>query len=159
MTYKGTYRTASGKGVAELLMALGEHALTDMGAELYEEGSGIIVQAQGLVPVATGALRSSGYTAEPERVGDLVRVELGFGGPAAKINPKTGQSTEGYGLRVHEDLDAFHKVGEAMFLQQPFMWAQQGMAERIAEGLRKRGFGRYQESMTGALGEVADGGA
>lgn len=157
--YKGTYKTASGRGVAELLLNLGEHAAADLGAELYAEGGGIISMSQGLVPVDTGALRSSGYTAEPERVGDLVRVELGFGGPAAKINPKTGQSTEGYGLRVHEDLDAFHKVGESLFLQQPFMWAQQGMAERIAEGLRKRGFSRYQQGMTGALGEVADGGA
>lgn len=143
MAASGTYRTASGRGVAELLVSLGDHAVADLGAELYAEATGIVEQAKGLVPVDTGTLRSSGYVSEPERIGDKVRVEMGFGGAAAP-----------YAVIVHEDLDAFHKVGEALFLGQPFAWAQTGMADRIAAGLRARLFGRYATAMSSAMGEA-----
>lgn len=139
----GTYRTASGKGVRELLWQLGDHAADDLGAELFMEAGGIISQGQGLTPVKTGALRGSGYVAEPERVGDTVRVEMGFGGPAAP-----------YALIVHEDLNAFHKVGEALFMAQPFRWAITGMSQRIADGLRRRLFGHYEAAMASAMGDA-----
>lgn len=143
MAASGTYRTASGRGVAELLVSLGDHAVVDLGAELYQEGQGIITQAQGLVPVEYGTLRASGYVAEPERIGDKVRVEMGFGGAAAP-----------YAVIVHEDLNAFHDDGEALYLEQPFRWAQSGMADRIAAGLRARLFGRYATAMSSAMGEA-----
>lgn len=142
MAGSGSYRTASGKSVVALLHQLGDHAADDLGAELYQEGQGIVTQAQGLAPVKTGALRGSGYVAEPERVGDTVRVEMGFGGPAAP-----------YALIVHEDLNAFHKVGEALFMAQPFRWAITGMSQRIADGLRRRLFGHYEAAMASAMGD------
>lgn len=157
MAYRGTYKTASGKSVEEMLISLGQHAEADLGAELYEEAAGIISQAQQLTPVDTGTLRASGYVAEPKREGNRVRVEMGFGGPSAKINPKTGESADGYALYVHEDLNVFHKVGEALFLETAFNLAKRGMTPRIVEGLRKRGFGRYQTAMNLSLGEVEDG--
>lgn len=158
MTYRGSYTTESGKSVAALLNQFAEHAEADLGAILYVEASGIITQAQGLVPVKTGTLQSSGYVAEPVRDGNKVRVDLGFGGPAAKINPISGESSEGYALHVHEDLESFHPSGGiALYLEIPFRDAKRGMGTRIAEGLRKRAFGRFETTMTASLGEVADG--
>lgn len=66
-----------------------------------------------------------------------VVVFLGYGGPAAKINPKTGESTAGYALYVHENLDAFHKVGTAKYLEIPFDAAKHGMNERLAQAMRQ----------------------
>jgi len=158
MTYRGSYTTASGKSVTALLNQFAEHAEADLGAILYVEASGIIDQAKGIVPVDTGTLAGSGYVAEPVRDGNKVRVDLGFGGPAAKINPKTGESSEGYALHVHEDLESFHPSGGiALYLEIPFRDAKRGMGTRIAEGLRKRAFSRFGTKMGTALGEVADG--
>lgn len=158
MTVRGSYTTASGKSVTALLNQFAEHAEADLGAILYQEATGIVTQAQGLVPVDTGALQSSGYVAEPVRDGPRVRVDLGFGGPAAKINRKTGQSTEGYALHVHEDLESFHPSGGiALYLEIPFRDAKRGMGTRIAERLRQRAFGRFETTMSSALGEDADG--
>ena len=42
----------------------------------------------------------------PERVGDTVAVEIGFGGPA-----------EAYAVVQHEDLSYRHPVGQAKFLE------------------------------------------
>jgi len=71
----------------------------------------------------------------PEIDGDYVTVEFGYGGPAAKINPKTGESTDAYALFVHENLQAHHKVGQALYLGQPFIEAEDGMGARIAAGM------------------------
>lgn len=158
MTYRGSYTTASGKSVTALLNQFAEHAEADLGAILYTEAAGVIAQSQGLVPVDTGTLANSGYVAEPVRDGSKVRVDLGFGGPAAKINPKTGESSEGYALHVHEDLESFHPSGGiALYLEIPFRDAKRGMGARIADGLRQRAFGRFETTMSSALGEVADG--
>lgn len=156
MAYRGSYTTASGKSVRALLDQFGEAAVADLGAELYEEAWGIVTQAQDLTPVDTGTLRASAFAAEPKREGNVLRVELGFGGPAAKINPKTGQSSDSYALFVHENLEAHHPVGQALYLEQPFKWAKKGMSERLAEALRRRSFNRYGGTMAQAMGE-ADG--
>lgn len=164
MAATGSYTTASGKSITALLNRYAGFVQDDLGAILYQEGEGIITQAKGLVPVDTGTLQSSGYTAEPRREGDIIRVELGFGGPAAKINPVTEESSEGYALYVHENLEAFHPSGGiALYLEIPFRDAKRAMTSRIARGLRERGaaraklFAGYGSTMTSALGEVADG--
>lgn len=131
-----TYRTASGKTILETLAAYGAKAEASLGRQLYQEGEGIMAQSKPLVPVDTSALRSSGYVAQPVRVGDVIRVELGYGGPAAKINPKTGESVDAYALIVHENLEAHHKVGIAKYLELPFLQAQRGMSARVAAGVR-----------------------
>lgn len=131
-----TYHTATGKSVEELLRTYGESAVKALGRQLYLEANGIMTQSKELCPVATGALHASGYVAQPERDGDVMRVELGYGGPATKINPKTGQPTDTYAIIVHEDLEAFHKVGMAHFLSIPFNAAKPGMSGRIVRGMR-----------------------
>jgi hypothetical protein len=129
------YSTGSGKSVTETLTAVFEETAFQFGRLLYQEGIKIMAESQPLVPVDTGTLRSTGYVSEPEREGDTITVDIGYGGPAAKINPKSGESSVGYGLYVHENLDAHHKVGQAKFLEQPFRAAANGMGQRIADGM------------------------
>lgn len=130
------YRTASGKSVMQMLADFGTKAETAMGGALYREGQGILAASQGLVPIDTGTLRSSGYVTEPERAEGRITVEIGYGGPAAKINPKSGESSDGYAIIVHENLEAHHPVGGAKFLELPFNQATRGMGRRIADAMK-----------------------
>lgn len=131
-----SYRSASGRSISETLAQYGERVAHSLGKQLYREAQGIMAASQGLVPVDTGALRSSGYVDEPKREGDTIEVLLGYGGPAAQINPKTGESTDGYALRVHENLEANHPVGGPKFLELPFDQASRGMDDRVAKGIK-----------------------
>lgn len=130
------YRTESGRTIEQTLAAYGAKASKSLGKGLYQEAQGILASSLGLVPVDTSALRSSGYVMEPIQEIDMISVYFGYGGPAAKINPKTGQSTDGYALTVHENLEAFHKVGCAKFLELPFDQARRGMPARLAAFIR-----------------------
>lgn len=131
-----SYRTGSGRSITQILQSRGEPAALELGRQLYREGQGILAASEPLVPVDTAALKSSGYVEPPKREGDHVEVTLGYGGPAAKVNPKTGESTDGYALKVHEDMEAFHKVGTAKFLEMPFNQAARGMGARIAAAMK-----------------------
>lgn len=131
-----SYSTGSGKTVTQILQQYGARASVSLGTQLYKEGLGIMASSQGLVPVDTAALKSSGYVSEPERKGDQIEVVIGYGGPAAKINSKTGESTDGYAIIVHENLEAFHKNGVAKFLEMPFDQAKRGMGGRVAQGMK-----------------------
>lgn len=130
------YKTASGRSVRDSLKLYGARAEKSLGKALYREGLGIMEASKGLVPVDTSALRSSGYVKEPVRDINMITVELGYGGPAARINKKSGESTDGYALIVHENLEAFHPVGTAKFLEMPFDAAKRGMGARIAAAIR-----------------------
>lgn len=134
---KRGFTTASGKPISDALRQFGEaKVIPALGRALYREALGIIEQSKGLVPVDTGTLRSSAYVKPPERQGSRITVEFGYGGPAAKINPKTGQSADGYALFVHENLESFHAVGIAKYLELPFLQARPGMSARIVEAMR-----------------------
>lgn len=132
---------------------LGDKAISSLGKALYGEAQGIMAASEPLVPVDTGALRSSGYVTPPEEDGDRVVVYLGYGGPAAKINPKTLESTDGYAIYVHENLEAHHPVGCAKFLELPFNQATEGMGARIANTMRADMANRFAESYV--VGETA----
>lgn len=132
-----TYRTGTGKTISALLANYGEKAAASLGRALYLEGQRIINESKPLVPVDTGALRASGYVEPPVTQGRVITVTLGYGGPAAQVNPKSGESTEGYAIYVHENLEAHHPVGQAKFLEQPFLAAEQGMSNRIASVMRR----------------------
>lgn len=78
-------------------------------------------------PVDTGTLRSSGFVENPKWVeAHTLRVELGFGGPA-----------ESYAIYVHEDLEAFHRVGEAKFVERPLNESAPYFLERVMRGVAK----------------------
>jgi hypothetical protein len=137
MTGLRSYRTATGKDVADTAAAFGDRALPAIGRQIYRELHGVLGESQPLVPVDTGTLRASGYVGEPAYERDShVSVEIGFGGPAAKINPVTGQSADSYAIFVHENLEAHHTVGQAKFLEIPLNAALDGMSGRIAAGMK-----------------------
>ena len=133
-----TYSTGSGRPISETLKLAGDRAFKLLGNELYAEGQGIVEASATLCPVDTSALRSSRYVQPPAFTSDKVRVEMGYGGPAAKINPKTGESTDAYALFVHENLEAHHPVGTAKFLELPFNQATRGMARRVAQAIKAK---------------------
>ncbi|MBC7340954.1 MAG: HK97 gp10 family phage protein [Clostridia bacterium] len=105
-------------------------------AELYAEAEEIMTESKEECPVDTGTLRDSGFV-EPDK--SRYRVRVGYGGPATKINPKTGQMSDEYAVIVHEDLNAHHKAGKkAKFLEDPANRRLKGMAGRIARAVKAR---------------------
>lgn len=62
-----------------------------LGAAIYTEANNIMAASKRRVPVDTGTLKASGYVTRPQKVGDQILVELGYGGAASK-----------YALYVHE---------------------------------------------------------
>lgn len=82
--------------------------------------------SQEIVPVATGALKESGYL-EKRTVGGLSSVEIGY---ARGGNPD-------YAVIVHEDPDIQHKAPtQYKFLQQPLEQDAENVRERVISGLR-----------------------
>lgn len=97
---------------------------------LYQQAERILtVSKMDYVPVDTGALRASGFVEPPIVQGPRVSVDLGFGGPAAP-----------YAVLVHENLTAHHPVGQAKYLEIPFLAATRGMgaviARRVSDAIR-----------------------
>lgn len=106
---------------------------------LFIEGEQTMTAAKRLVPVDEGVLRASGHVRLPEVTDDEVQVEIGFGGPAGSGN--RGESNDedvGYAVYVHEDLTAYHPVGQAKYLEQPVTDRASGFAARIAKRIERR---------------------
>jgi hypothetical protein len=80
-----------------------------------------LTEAQNRTPVDTGALRASGFVSGPESDGSELTVSIGFGGPAVP-----------YAVHVHEDLEAYHKVGQAKFLESTLLESVPHLGNRIA---------------------------
>jgi hypothetical protein len=93
----------------------------EVGNALRAEAEIEMTEAKKRTPVKTGALRGSGHVTGPERSWRDIAVVLSFGGPAAP-----------YAVRVHEDLTAFHRVGQAKFLESVLRESEPYMAARVA---------------------------
>lgn len=85
---------------------------------LYTEAQIDMTESKRRVPVDTGVLRATGAVQKPERSGRRISVRLTYG-------------TE-YAVFVHEDLDAFHKIGQAKFLESVLNESRPHMAARLA---------------------------
>lgn len=84
--------------------------------------AGLIIQAeaQGMTPVDTGNLKDSAFTRKaPE---NEFAVEIGF--------------SAAYAIYVHEDLDAYHEVGQAKFLEVAVENKQQEALQVIAQHVK-----------------------
>ena len=101
--------------------------------QLHEVASHIMINSQDEVPIDTKALIKSGFIVEEGN-----SIIAGYGGPNAKINPKTGILTEEYALKVHEDLSVNHPVGKAKFLEDPFNEAVQNLDELLINPLKSK---------------------
>lgn len=118
------------KGLTELGSRLGELAgdIADQaGAALRAEAEIEMTEAKRRTPVLTGALRASGHVTGPRWYGRDVSVQMLFGGPAID-----------YAVKVHEDLEAFHRVGQAKFLESVLNESAPYLAERVARRIRLR---------------------
>lgn len=106
---------------------------------LFIEAEQTMAEAKKITPVDEGVLRSSGHVRLPEINGDTVSVEMGFGGPAGSGNQgESNPKDVGYAVFVHEDLNAFHRVGQAKYLETPVNRRREGFSERIATRIERR---------------------
>jgi hypothetical protein len=94
-------------------------------AALYQEA--LIEQKESMkrTPVDTGTLRNSHETSAPYWKGKFLNVDIQVGGPAAS-----------YAVVVHEDLEAFHRHGEAKFLENTIKESAPYMLARIAKRMK-----------------------
>lgn len=113
--------------VLRILSNLGKDALEEGGRALYQEALIEMKESMARTPVATGALRASHVTDPPAVTNGEVSVAIRVGGPSVP-----------YAMIVHENLDAYHPVGQAKFLESTLYESAPHMAERVADRLRAR---------------------
>lgn len=93
----------------------------EAGRALYVETEIETTECKRRTPVRYGNLRASEFTLGPAVEGTTVYTMIVAGGPSAP-----------YALIVHEDLDAFHKTGQAKFIESVVFESAPYMAERVA---------------------------
>lgn len=111
-------------GVRELKAALQRLAAEipqDVARAMYEEAHVERLESMRRTPVDTGALKGSHEVHAPKFGLRDITVDITVGGPSAP-----------YALFVHEDLEAFHKSGQAKFLESTILESAPYMAARIA---------------------------
>jgi hypothetical protein len=116
-------------GAAEMkskLLAIARKTPTAIERAVYEFASVEMAESKKLVPVDTGTLRDSGMVDQPVRTATGVTVTLGYGGAA-----------EEYALIVHEDLEAFHKTGQAKYLEQPLKESAPHFLSRVTATVQR----------------------
>jgi len=91
------------------------------GKALYEEGKIEKTESQKRTPVDTRALRMS-HVVHPPTKSKNPQVHITAGGAPAP-----------YGVYVHENLEANHKVGQAKFLESTIRESAPFMAARVAK--------------------------
>ncbi len=106
--------------VAQLARLNGDLTI-ECGRALYQGAEAVMTKSkEDYVPVKWGNLRASGHVSKPETLGGMVKIPLGFGGPAGAGNVgETNDEDVGYAEIVHEDMNARHTVGSAKFLEIP----------------------------------------
>lgn len=132
--------TFSLKGTAQMkrnLRRLDGRMPNVIGKALFAEGEAIMNASKRIVPVDTGALRSSGNVQLPKREAGKVTVTLSYGGAAApyavavhEIPPPPRKSPGGRSAR-HTPPQQYK------FLEMPFRAAQVGMAQRLAARVKR----------------------
>ena len=85
----------------------------------------VMAEAKAQTPVDKGVLRDSGNVLAPEIGPTSVEIVAGFGGAASA-----------YAIVQHERLDFSHPVGNAKFLERPFLAAAPRMSASMAAALR-----------------------
>ena len=113
------------KGTAALrreLEGLKEAYPNATAAAVHQEALELLADSLLQVPVDTGTLRRSGYAEPPHDVRNPVAV-VGYG--------------TDYALPVHERMEAQHPVGNAKFLERPFLARQQNFVQRMIDRIRR----------------------
>jgi hypothetical protein len=97
----------------------------EMANALREEAKIELKEAIRRTPRDTGALRRSGRVTEVKKGDRTCSVSIIFGGPTAP-----------YAVYVHEDLEAYHPVGQAKFLESVLLESRPHMAKRLAARIK-----------------------
>jgi len=126
------------EGAAEVEAKIGKalRALSGRAeAGLYQVAEQEMTESKKRVPVDLGNLKNSGHVTLPTRDINGISATMGFGGPAGAGNHGgvSNKDDVGYAIVVHEDLEAFHKVGEAKFLESVLRESAPYLLERIAK--------------------------
>lgn len=146
-------------GTADLQRALqkyGAKAEALVAAALYREAEGVMSKSKEESPVGVdGNLRASGFVKLPATVNGKIRVEMGYGGPAARYAAAVHEGTrphfppvdalKPWAKKFLGDEDAAFAVARKIarvgtkatkFLERPLRQLAAGMGERIAARVR-----------------------
>jgi hypothetical protein len=96
-----------------------------VGKAIAQEAEIEATEVKRRTPVDLGALRSSIHVEGPHYERSSIYASIVAGGVAAP-----------YAIIVHEDLAAFHPVGQAKYLESVIMESRRWMAQRIAARIR-----------------------
>lgn len=116
---------ASLKGAAQIrakLVRLQTRFPDEVGRALYQESEVELKEIKRRTPVDTGELRASEHVEGPFRSGRSISTRIVAGGPSAS-----------YALYVHENLEAFHAVGQAKYIESVLFESQPYMSARVAK--------------------------
>lgn len=107
--------------VSKRLATLARNVPNEVGRALNAEAHVERAESMRRTPVEFGPLRASHDVPEPKVDGRDISQQILVGGPSAP-----------YALYVHENLEAFHKVGQAKFLESTILESRPFMAQRVA---------------------------
>lgn len=122
---------ASLSGVAALsrkLTRLKEKFPDEVARALFIETEIEVKEAKRRTPVDTGELRASVHQVGPTRQFRTIYTLIVAGGPAAP-----------YAIFVHENLEAFHKVGQAKYIESVIFESRPFIAARVAKRIELNG--------------------
>jgi hypothetical protein len=112
--------------VRRSLESLARKFPNEVARALYSEAQIERTESMRRTPVDTGALRASHGVTDPSiGVGGDISVTIFAGGVAAP-----------YAVKVHEDLSAMHRTGQAKFLESTLMESRPYLAGRIARRIQ-----------------------
>jgi hypothetical protein len=97
-------------------------------AALYQEALLVEGTSKSLTPVDFGILRDSHETKQPQVEGNNISVAIVVGGAA-----------EAYAVEVHENLNSYHRVGQAKFLEGALYAHKPDLMANLSQRLRLDG--------------------
>jgi len=126
----------------KVLGSWGNQAPKVAAAALYGIAEEVMTASKDIVPVDTGALKSTGHVQLPKISGPIVEVTLGYGGvakgtfksPDGKRVIRAGDEI-GYGFYVHEDPTARHPSGQWKYLEEPLAAKMKDFDRLLAEAI------------------------
>lgn len=109
------------------LAKLKKFAPDEFARALYQESQVEATECKKNTPVLTGNLRATIHVEGPERQGRRIwcTIVAGEGGPGGEVAE--------YALHVHENMEAFHKVGGPKYIEWTLQESAPYMGERIAK--------------------------
>lgn len=125
------------KGTEQLIQAMRRVSSTEhrRAQKAMDEGAKFIVDySNEIVPLDTGALRDSSFNQETANTPKRIEQTIGYGSPAADVNPKSGIHPGEYAVTQHQDAWK-HQNGRERFYLRKAMFRK---AREWVELLRRR---------------------